>query len=50
MEELQVHSATKLNAVQLHLLEMFSGKMSESESLEIKELYPSKLRIQHNME
>jgi len=29
---------TKLNAVQLHLLELFSRKMTERELLEIKEL------------
>lgn len=31
-----VNVATKLNPVQLHLLEMFSGKMGERELLEIK--------------
>jgi len=34
----QGNMATKLNPVQLHLLEMFSKKMSERELLEIKNL------------
>ncbi|GEM_PF-776730 len=38
MSNLQFESPTRLNAVQMHLLELFSREMGDHELVEIKEL------------